>query len=175
MLGIMPPPAAPPVVRNIVMLLMLGADLPILSRHDASGVQWPRTFYTDLNSLICELWPQAHLPYCPHTGRRVYPVIAWHTPHGPHERQRQADQLPHGDLNIWLPSSRVDLCDPPLPRIIHTRIGHHHLLRLLNAEQVVIHPYFHPLAPPSRVHIETEVVEPHLAILPDGARQLAEA
>jgi transposase-like protein len=73
-------------------------------RESEGTLQCPRTFYTDLNSLICELWPQAHLPYCPHTGRRVYPVIAWHAPHGLHERQRQEDQLHHGDLNILLPS-----------------------------------------------------------------------
>jgi hypothetical protein len=74
-----------------------------------------------------------------------------------------------------LPSSRVALCDPPLPWIIHTRIGHHHRLRLLNAEPIVIHPYCNPLAPPSRFPRETAVVEPQLAILPDGAPQLAAA
>jgi hypothetical protein len=63
----------------------------------------------------------------------------------------------------------------PLPRIIDTGIRHYDLLCLLNAEQIVIHPYCNPLAPQALLHIEAEVVEPNLAILPDGARQLAEA
>src|SRR5215470_15176248 len=48
----------------------------------------PRTFYTDLDTLICKMRPQAALQRWERTLRCCRPAIEWHTPHRPLEYQR---------------------------------------------------------------------------------------
>src|SRR5215510_14912570 len=67
-------------------------------------LQYPRTFSTDLDNLICELCPQAHLLLCPRLSRRGHPAIEGHAPHGLHERERKEDQLDHGHFDVLLAS-----------------------------------------------------------------------
>ena len=102
-------------------------------------------------------------------------MIARHAPDGPPKCQRPEDQLQYGDLAVLLTATRIHRGDPALPRGIDTRIRHHYLLLLLNTHDIVIHPDFHRVAPQALIHIEAKIVEPNLAILPDRARQLAEA
>jgi hypothetical protein len=70
---------------------------------------------------------------------------------------------------------RMHISNPPLPGIIETRIRHHDLLSRLTPHHIVIHPDLHCVAPQALIHIEAKVMEPHLAILPDGTRELAKA
>jgi len=51
-------------------------------------VQCPRTFYTDLDTLICKTLPQGDLLGEQHTSRRCHPAIAGHAPHRTGKRQR---------------------------------------------------------------------------------------
>jgi hypothetical protein len=74
-----------------------------------------------------------------------------------------------------LASGSLNIYDPPLPGIIETRIRHHDVLSLLHAHHLVIYPDLHRVAPQALIHREAKVVEPHLAVLPDGPRELAEA
>ena len=69
----------------------------------------------------------------------------------------------------------LHIYDPPLPGIIATRIRHHDLLPLLDAHHIIIYPDFHRVAPQALIHIEAKVMEPNLAVLSDGSRELAEA
>jgi hypothetical protein len=78
-------------------------------------------------------------------------------------------------LAVLLASVSLNIYAPPLPGIIETRRRHHDVLPLLNAHHIVIYPDLHRVAPQALLHIETKVVEPNLAVLPDGPRESAEA
>ena len=101
-------------------------------------------------------------------------MIAWHAPDGLSQCQRPEDQLQYGDLAVLLTATRVHCGDAALPRVIDTRIRHHDVLPLLNAHHIVIHPDLHRVAPQALIDIEAKIVEPNLAVLPDGPRQLAQ-
>jgi hypothetical protein len=77
-------------------------------------------------------------------------------------------------LAVLLTATRVHRGDSALPRVIDTRIRHDGLLPLLDAHHIVIHPDLHCVAPQGLIDIEAKIVESNLAILPDGARQLAQ-
>src|SRR5262245_21381039 len=139
------------------------------------SVQCPRTFYTDLDTLICKTLPQADLRCEQYTSRLRDPAIAWHAPHCTDQHQRKQNQLHDWCVAVLLAPTGIYVCNPSPSWIIHTRIGHHHVLSLLNAHHIVIHPDLHPVAPQALIHIEAKIVEPNLAILSDGPRQLAEA
>jgi hypothetical protein len=62
-----------------------------------------------------------------------------------------------------------------LPGVIDTGIGHQQMLRLLDAQCLIIDQHVHRLPPQPRINIETEVVEPNLTLLPHLAGLLAEA
>ena len=59
----------------------------------AADMQCPRTFYTDLDTLICKTLPQTDLRGEQYTSRLCDPAIAWHAPHGADQRQRKQHQL----------------------------------------------------------------------------------
>jgi hypothetical protein len=140
-----------------------------------AAVQCPRSFYTDLDTFICKRLPQTDWRREQHTSRLRQPAIAWHAPHGTAQRQRQQNSLQDWDVAVVLAPPGSDVCDPSLSGIIPTRIGHYHVLPLLHAHHIVIHPDFYPVAPQALLHIEAKIVAPNLPILPDGPRPLAEA
>jgi hypothetical protein len=74
-----------------------------------------------------------------------------------------------------LASVRLHIDHPPLPGIIGTRRGHHRVCPRLHAHHIVIPPDCHRVAPPALIHRQPTMVESHLAVLPDGPRELAEA
>jgi hypothetical protein len=76
---------------------------------------------------------------------------------------------------VWLAPVRIHIDNPPRPGILATRLRHHALLPLLNPHPIVIHPDLHRGAPHALIHLEATMVEPNLAMLPDGPRELAEA
>src|SRR5262252_696572 len=110
-----------------------------------------------------------------HTSRHRQPVITWHVPHRPDQRQRPYDQLHDRYFTVLLAPAGINGDDSPLPWIIDTGIGHHRLLPLLDAHHVVIHPDFYRVAPQALIDIDAKVIQPHVAMLPDRARHLAEA
>jgi hypothetical protein len=128
-----------------------------------------------LDTSICKTLPQTDLRCEQYTSRLCDPAIAWHAPHCTDQRQRKQHQLHDWYIAVLLAPPGIDIYDPALSWIIHTRIGHHYLLSLLNPHHIVIHPDLHPVAPQALIDIEAKIVEPNLTILPDGPRQLAEA
>lgn len=95
-------------------------------------------------------------------------------PHRPQVHHGPEHQLQDGHLHILLAPVGVHLCDPALRRMIATRVGHDELLGLLNAEHIIVDQDLDGLSLQALIHIQSKVVEPHLAIVPDSPRQLAE-
>jgi Domain of unknown function (DUF4277) len=137
-------------------------------------LQCPRTFYTDLDTLICKMRQPIDLQGEQYTSRRGRPVIAWHAPDGPLQGQRPQDQSHHGNLTPLLTATRIHLGDPALPWVIDTRVGHLQVLRVLDPHQIVIYPDLHRVAPQVWIHIQPKVMQANLAMLADRARQLAQ-
>ena len=101
-------------------------------------------------------------------------MIARHGPDGPLQGQRPQHQLDQGDLAPLLTATGVHLGESALPWVIDTRVGHLHVLRVLDPHQILIDPDLHRVAPQARIDIQLKVMEANLAMLADGARQLAQ-
>jgi hypothetical protein len=75
-------------------------------------LQCPRTFYTDLDTLICKTLPQTDLRCEQHTSWLRDPAIAWHAPHRTDQRQRKQHQLHAWYVAVLLAPTGIDVCDP---------------------------------------------------------------
>jgi hypothetical protein len=135
---------------------------------------YPRTFSTDLNILSCKRLEEATLLGLQKLSRPWGPPIRRHLPDDAEQRKCKQCQLQHGQLAILLAALRIDRDDPALCGIVETRIEHEKLLRLLDAQGVIIDQHLDSLGPESPIHIEAEVVEANLPIRADLACQLAE-
>jgi hypothetical protein len=76
---------------------------------------------------------------------------------------------------VLLAAGPIHSGEPALPGVIDTGRGHQQLLRLLDAQGLVIDQHVHRVSPQPRINLEAEVVEPNLPLLPHPAGLLAEA
>jgi hypothetical protein len=131
------------------------------------GELWPRfrrIVSADLNDLICKLLEQADLRRVKGRATPGCPSIPWHAPHGPRELQGPEHELHHWHVAVLLSACPIHGRKPALLRVIDTGIRHQQMLRLLDAQCLIIDQHVHRLPPQPRINIETEVVEQNLAL-----------
>ena len=78
-------------------------------------------------------------------------------------------------ITVLLSAGSIHSREPTLPGVIDTGIGHQQMLRLLDAQDLVIQQHLYGLPPEPLIDVEAKVVEANLTLLAHLAGLLAEA
>jgi len=92
-----------------------------------------------------------------------------------HDLEGPEHQLDHGERVVWLSPVLGHRGDPTPRRVVDTGIGHQQVLGVLDPQRLIVDQDRDRLPPQDPIHIEPEVVEPNLPLLPHPACLLAEA